>query len=639
MKPTPVSLVILIVTTIRVTSTENVFESATCEPIRLEKCQGIGYNYTSMPNLIGHELQQDAELQLETFVPLIQYGCSSQLKFFLCSVYVPMCTEELPKAIGPCRSLCESVKNRCQPVLVEFGFYWPAALNCSKFPEENNVQHMCMEGPREQEASWHVTEAPVVTEWPQVVPPKKKPSRTRGRVPKTDIVLNVDQVNQVDSVQTKKTQLARNNYGLCSMYKMPEDYYYINRTERCAQACSSDILFSKDNKQFADLWTLIWSALCAISTLLTIVTFTMASSKVHYSERVIMFMSVTYLMHSMAYFVILIVGRDNVSCARDPQHGQDILIQEGLDNLYCTVVFVLLYYFSMAGLIWWVVLTITWFQGTGLGLSSEVIQRRCSIYYAAAWGLPGLKVLAILVLRAVDGDELTGTCYVGNQNVAHLLWFIIVPTASYLSIGVLFLLSGLVCVVTGSRTKVDKSLRVRHGSQQSSAFSAMTASNQPSQSNYVTSCSSSRDKTDLLNLRILIFAAFFILPASCILAANIYELLNRSSWYENGSSKRPNVEIFISKIFMSLIVGMKSGFWIWSSRTPWTAWSKMASRLKSPPMPAYVISPTSDSLARARQKQPFLMTTLDRQSTSSRPTPPIRHCSRRSLFPGGETMV
>ena len=39
-------------------------------------CQGLGYNVTGMPNLVGHETQEDAELQLQTFRPLIPYGLS-----------------------------------------------------------------------------------------------------------------------------------------------------------------------------------------------------------------------------------------------------------------------------------------------------------------------------------------------------------------------------------------------------------------------------------------------------------------------------------------------------------------------------------------------------------------------------------
>ena len=124
--------------------------SRNCEPIRVDACQGLGYNVTAMPNFGNHESQLDAELQIQTFAPLIQYGCSSQLRFFLCSVYVPMCTEKVAENIGPCRPLCQSVKERCHPVLVEFGFPWPQSLNCDNFPEENNHMHMCMDGPGEE---------------------------------------------------------------------------------------------------------------------------------------------------------------------------------------------------------------------------------------------------------------------------------------------------------------------------------------------------------------------------------------------------------------------------------------------------------------------------------------------------------
>lgn len=57
-------------------------DEMTCDPIRISMCQGLGYNVTKMPNLVGNVLQSDAELQLTTFTPLIQYGCSSQLKVY-----------------------------------------------------------------------------------------------------------------------------------------------------------------------------------------------------------------------------------------------------------------------------------------------------------------------------------------------------------------------------------------------------------------------------------------------------------------------------------------------------------------------------------------------------------------------------
>ena len=63
-------------------------EEMTCDPIRIAMCQGLGYNVTKMPNLVGNVLQSDAELQLTTFTPLIQYGCSSQLKVGSAWIYL-----------------------------------------------------------------------------------------------------------------------------------------------------------------------------------------------------------------------------------------------------------------------------------------------------------------------------------------------------------------------------------------------------------------------------------------------------------------------------------------------------------------------------------------------------------------------
>lgn len=59
----------------------------TCQRIEVEACKDMPYNLTTMPNLVGHDDQAEAEMQLSTFAPLIQIQCSSQLRFFLCSLY------------------------------------------------------------------------------------------------------------------------------------------------------------------------------------------------------------------------------------------------------------------------------------------------------------------------------------------------------------------------------------------------------------------------------------------------------------------------------------------------------------------------------------------------------------------------
>jgi hypothetical protein len=94
-------------------------------------------------------------------------------------------------------------------------------------------------------------------------------------------------------------------------------------------------------------------------------------------------------------------------------------------------------------------------------------------------------------------------------------------------------------------------------------------------------------------VRIGIFALFYTVPATCVLGANLYEYLSRDSWYLVGFGSindRPNVEIFTLKIFMSLVIGIKTGLWIWSSKTPLTTWRKVGKRLvqKKQPLPPYL---------------------------------------------------
>lgn len=38
-----------------------------CERIRLSQCQDLGYNFTAMPNLIGHRDQKEAEEAVSFF--------------------------------------------------------------------------------------------------------------------------------------------------------------------------------------------------------------------------------------------------------------------------------------------------------------------------------------------------------------------------------------------------------------------------------------------------------------------------------------------------------------------------------------------------------------------------------------------
>nr|XP_033796901.1 secreted frizzled-related protein 2 [Geotrypetes seraphini] len=112
-----------------------------CQPIpdTLLLCHGIEYPNMRLPNLLGHESMKEVLQQASSWIPLLQKRCHRDTKKFLCSLFAPVCIDDLDETIQPCRSLCERVKDSCAPVMSAFGFPWPDMLECSRFPQDNDL--------------------------------------------------------------------------------------------------------------------------------------------------------------------------------------------------------------------------------------------------------------------------------------------------------------------------------------------------------------------------------------------------------------------------------------------------------------------------------------------------------------------
>ncbi|XP_039397604.1 atrial natriuretic peptide-converting enzyme isoform X3 [Mauremys reevesii] len=117
-----------------------------CEPITLELCMNLPYNYTNYPNYLGHRTQKEASISWESslFPALVQTNCYKYLMFFACTILVPKCDPQTNQRIPPCRTLCEHSKERCESVLGIVGLQWPEDTDCTQFPEENSDNQTCL---------------------------------------------------------------------------------------------------------------------------------------------------------------------------------------------------------------------------------------------------------------------------------------------------------------------------------------------------------------------------------------------------------------------------------------------------------------------------------------------------------------
>ncbi|XP_076838029.1 uncharacterized protein LOC143483142 [Brachyhypopomus gauderio] len=107
------------------------FVAGVCEPIELPFCEGLAYNHTVMPNVLGHVDQKTAEQDVNGFSALVLLECSPELKPFLCAVYVPECVSGRPKPV--CRATCESARLGCERFMNKRGSFWPSELDCTNF--------------------------------------------------------------------------------------------------------------------------------------------------------------------------------------------------------------------------------------------------------------------------------------------------------------------------------------------------------------------------------------------------------------------------------------------------------------------------------------------------------------------------
>ncbi|KAM3959084.1 frizzled class receptor [Aphomia sociella] len=528
-----------------------------CEPITIPLCQQIRYNQTIFPNILNHAKQEDAGSDVHQFTPLIKVNCSPDLKFFLCSVFVPVCTI-LDRAIPPCRHLCESAKHKCDELIKHYGLPWPEYLECSEFPVATDPEVICV-GDNNVTHESHKPET---------------------KLPKVDYKSNIEK-------DPTKLYRARDYGFVCPVqFKVPSNLeleYSLkvgDKIERDCGAPCNGMFFSQDEKKFSRLWIGIWASLCTLSCLFTVLTFLIDTDRFRYPERPIIFLSVCYLMVAAAYVMGWSAG-DSVSCQGpfpSPVSGTRLpnilVITQGTKHEPCTILFMVVYFFSMASSIWWVILTLTWFLAAGLKWGHEAIEANSQYFHLAAWAVPAIKTISILAMGKVDGDILSGVCYVGLWDAEALRGFVLAPLCVYLVLGTIFLMAGFVSL-----------FRIRTVMKHDGTKT---------------------DKLEKLMIRIGVFGVLYTVPALIVIACLFYEQAHFDNWmvtwhrdmcatplysipcpFNRHDIERPKFEMFMIKYLMTMIVGITSSFWIWSGKTL-VSWRQFFDKIKGRRVEAYV---------------------------------------------------
>ncbi|KAL6259982.1 hypothetical protein P5V15_009890 [Pogonomyrmex californicus] len=494
---------------------------AKCERLNVSFCRGLRYNLTAMPNFMGHEDQRQAERGLSAFMPLVHYNCSKHLRLFLCAVFAPVCSEHV--AIPACKSLCLSVRRDCEPALTSLTLPWPHMLDCDRFLDRNTL---CVQPPDEiiDDISPPILPT-ILQQWPVM----------HERPPQIS------------------TRIQQQHHHQC-----PSHFVQISDMEMisCAPRCGTDAYYRAEDKRFAERWMTGWAWLCFLSTLFTLLTFWVEPSRFRYPERPIVFLALCYNLLSIVYIIRGAIGAENLSCVSQIDGPSYVPVRDALKSVPCTLWWLIRYYLGLASKMWWAVLCGCWLLSARNEWSSEALHNIAPYFHAAAWILPIFFTGGSLLSRNVVADELTGLCQISDESA---LWLEVLPHAVLLLLGCVF------GSIAGSAL-----VRVRRA---------------------VRCAGRSATKLERLMTRLGIFALLYALPALGSLVCVLHEASVRPRWRKlsllaaldchvaqncapGPIYRAAGLEVALLRLFLSLVIGVTSGMWVWSGKTC-RAWSKL----------------------------------------------------------------
>ncbi|CDW56836.1 frizzled 9 [Trichuris trichiura] len=524
---------------------------ALCERISVPVCRDMPYNFTRLPNLIGDQDQQSVAMSMHDFEPLIDIKCSVNLKFFLCSVFTPMCTEAMDEPITSCRSVCQEVERSCAPPLANFGIQWPSVLNCSQFPVQNS-EPPCMDpspakGLSNRNHRQH----------------DRPSSSSRGAT---------TTVRSRQPIPVSRYELATPTDGCGTQFAMIDRHDLHNK---CVLKCNEHWMFSGEQKRFVKIWMAAWASLCLLATGLTLVTFLLDGYRFAYPKRPVVFIALCHFMYSIAYLLPIIAGVERASCQRLTS-GYSVLVAHSLSNVWCVATFILRYYFALTSVVWWLILTMTWYLAAGRKWSQEAIARHSSMFHILAWALPAGLTVIVMVTHEVEANELTSLCFICSQSNSALYGFFVGPIALLSAVGVGFMIAGV-----RSMVRIRKDMRYR-------------------------ACDTELQKLRQLMTKICVFSLLYFVTTLVVLICVAYERVFVDNLWRNSASgcphhqrgnggdkycegrlnvaadnipvhRRPVVEVYMLNIAMSMTVGIVSCLWVWSKKTVQT-WQRFLCR-------------------------------------------------------------
>ncbi|XP_006031916.1 smoothened homolog isoform X1 [Alligator sinensis] len=356
---------------------------APCERLHYNACLGSALPYATTSTLLAGDSgsQEEAHGKLLLWSGLRNAPrCWDVIQPLLCAVYMPKCEDG--KVELPSQTLCQATRGPCTIVERERG--WPDFLKCGldRFPEgcPNEVQNIKFNSSGQ-------CEAPLV---------------------RTD---------------------------------NPKSWY--EDVEGCGIQCQNPLFTEREHHEM-HVYIAAFSSVTIFCTFFTLATFVADwKNSNRYPAVILFYVNACFFVGSIGWLAQFMDGaRGEIVCRADGT----MRLGEPTSNetLSCVIIFVIVYYSLMSGVIWFVMLTYAWHTSfKALGTTYQPLVGKTSYFHLVTWSIPFVLTVAILAVAQVDGDSVSGICFVGYKNYRYRAGFVLAPIGLVLIVGGYFLIRGV----------------------------------------------------------------------------------------------------------------------------------------------------------------------------------------------------
>ena len=222
--------------------------------------------------------------------------------------------------------------------------------------------------------------------------------------------------------------------------KVKSAYWY--EVEECGMKCQSPLL---SNKEYNTVHSVIAvgatiSLLCSLFAVFTFLVDWKGGSR--YPALAIFYLNLCLTLVNTGWLAQFLGNnaRDDIVCREDGV-GRHHEPGQG-ENLSCVVVFILVYYFSIAASVWLVVVSYSWFITFNWAHQpnkvKEILTNRAAYFHMIAWSIPLVLTIVILALNKVSGNSVSGICFVGYNSLADKGVFVLLPHCLALAVAAFF---------------------------------------------------------------------------------------------------------------------------------------------------------------------------------------------------------